>query len=635
MLIVSFSIFLISSNKNGLSNAPSIEMQDGKDDIDKIDICPKPANSDVFLEPLFSNITNIVYYQGVNQTGDLDSLKYVDDDKFLIAPTLDSGKYKFDISFQFELDLDTYPLAYYDLYLFLDIDAPLFENELVYFQGNQSYDWKNITTINTNATHLKYIFMEKCIEFRIYAQIDKIKLISIDRIRFMLAHNGMFDPFFYIGNDNYAVSSRDDEVFSEDPNWWVSFPDNDWIYQKDTLDDPAKTEIQIIMYLESDNVVRVVECSDLSIYFNWTSSSSNPGILVCNTYIFNYGTKIWDPAETHVNVNQFYAVNWTSDVNNNIHNYIIDLRWAFKIFSIVDGTPDETEIYLHNCTANIKALHDFNYYPDVNLSSSPSTPIASLGEFNITANVGANGSSTINSVKYCMFSESWSSGWNDMDFFAGDEYYKELDTADLDITNYTVLVNATDSSGLSTYEFLDIELNNTRPEIQFVDLDSEINPVNKLNNYELQVLVNDLEDDSYENVSIMLYNKTNHAQFAEWQDMNPSGTSGSYNFVFDPIDFSGGIYTLTVRAADAKGYGYNSTKIIMPTEVKDTRLIADDDDDDDDLRDQITLLSWGIVGLGILSAASIFANITYVFLRKKGRLEDLKNKILKRKRKEN
>lgn len=644
VLIASFQIFLTSLNKTGNNNVLSIENHDAKANNDEITIYPKSAksaNSEIVLEPLFSNITNVLYNQGVIQKGDLDSLKYIDDDKYLIAPTLDAGKYKFDVRFQFDVDLGFYPSRYYELYLYLDIDAPQFENELVYFQVNQSFAWKTIATISSNETHIERLFIEDCFEFRIYAEIDIIKMISIDRIRFMHAHTGRFDPYFYIENE-VCTDISGMFIIIEDPNWWVSFPDDDVIYQKDTsTSDPyaVMTMLSIIMDLGSDNIAEFVECTDLQVYFNWTSSTPTLSQQISGR-IWNWEDLDWDFQKTETILNQYYTFNWASDINSNINSYINEnLRWRVQITSFAIGSAPavETEVWLHESTANVKVKPDCDY-PDINISSSPSSPISTLGKFNISANVSANpSSSTITSVKYTIFNETWSSGWNDMNFLAGDEYYKEFDIDNLDLDNYTVLVNVSDSSGLSTYEFLEIELNNSRPEIQFVDLNADINRIEKLHNYELKVLVNDLECDICENVSLMFYNETNHAQFAKWQNMTCFEPSGCYNYIFNPVDFSGGLYTITVRAADPKGFGYNSTKLIMPTEVKDTIYLItgddDDDDDDDRLKDQNALLLWGVVGLGILSVALIFTNIIYIFLRKKSKTRDFKNRILKKKRK--
>jgi len=223
-----------------------------------------------------------------------------------------------------------------------------------------------------------------------------------------------------------------------------------------------------------------------------------------------------------------------------------------------------------------------------------------------------------------------------MNNLAGDDYYKTFDAMNLNNGNYTVWVNVTDSSGLSTYNFTEIEIFNSRPLIHFKELIDGNNIVDKLYNYEITAIVNEIESNLYDNVSIMLYNSIGEPQYTKWQDMSTTDELHHYKFKFDPIDHGKGTYSISVRAKDAKGYGDNSTTLIMPSSLFEgggTIIIESDDDDDDSEVQDNTLLIWGVFGLAIASGASILANIVSIFLRRKGKTRDLKNNILKKKRK--
>ncbi|MFX1453731.1 MAG: hypothetical protein ACFFDB_00015 [Promethearchaeota archaeon] len=548
-----------------------------------------------FPEDYFQNITNIEFKNGSLISGDLNSLVFEEDgDKLIINPTPITSYYYYDVRFQFS-DLDSYPMDYYDLYIYLDIDAPLFESEKVYFQvktvDGLDYKWDTLFTIGNNATQIERYYIQRGYEFRIYAQITSVKQISIDRIRFLPAHTGSFISTLFTIDDtilDYYQLPYDSIPFSAPDDWWEIGGSYIKCWGNAILGTWASSGVDIEMNLTNAKIIdfKQPNSEDILVYLSH-------GILGTTGYrdifIWNYTQSDWnfinrDTTSFATYENLTYGLDGITikdmiNRNESGQNY-----WRFKVDARVDGkgagnSDPESHLNLYEVISNVKvdayeiAGQD---YPEIDLLyTDPSTPITSVN-FDVRARVYPRMTgSTITKVRCLLMNSTWKAPkWETMDYIGGDVYSINFKTEDYTLGDYTVWVEVIDSKGLSTFDVIDITLKNERPRISFTTPSEENEKVSQLYGYDIIVNIVDPELEDYFNVSFKFYKNDPENPLIDWSNMTRIATTSYWNFTIDPINYTNGLYHIIVRASDYLGYGYNETIILIENNAPQVDILS-------------------------------------------------------------
>ncbi|MFX1453875.1 MAG: hypothetical protein ACFFDB_00735 [Promethearchaeota archaeon] len=544
----------------------------------------------VFPDEYYENITQIDIDYGNIKSGSEESLKFRDNETLELYPEEILGNYYYEIYFHFNTDLNTYTLDFYDLFLYLDILEPE-DPTIVSFQGYIELQWSSLYTITEDPIHLSNEFIEKCTDFRLYANIPSNKTIKIDRIRLLFAHQNPFPfkPFLSIDSHYVNLSSSSPNPSENDDDWWLDENDDLDIYQykKSTSESLQYTELyfDVIYDVGNGKIIDLAQVKDYTLYAQYNSFGYwNLGTHEANAWIYDYTDGSWDFKKKFA-FNQISGKNYTTDLAANPEKYIYeedgDWKSSFWVQSKTQkgGSYIWVDIYLWiKGFSNYIEINGYDFegfdYPDIEITTDPISPISYLGDFDIiaTATPGFQ-TSTITTTSCFISNSTWSSGWLNMGYSGGNDWRQTFNSLDFQSGNYSVWVNTTDSSGLSTLNVYPFVINNSRPEINFIT-PKPFDKITELYNYNINVSITDLESDIIGTPQISLYQNISNP-LINWTDMEQLDILKPYwNFTIDPINFSNGLYYIKVRANDTKGYGYNEISVNIQNNPPNITIIS-------------------------------------------------------------
>ncbi len=103
---------------------------------------------------------------------------------------------------------------------------------------------------------------------------------------------------------------------------------------------------------------------------------------------------------------------------------------------------------------------------------------------------------------------------------------------------------------------------NYQPEINFTSPSQSNELISQFNDYDINVSISDPELDSYNNVSVRIYNNVTNP-ILNWTNMTQVGSTDQWTHTIQPIMYPNDQYIVEVRAADDLGYAYKSISILV------------------------------------------------------------------------
>ena len=516
---------------------------------------PKFPNNNNYLEypeEFYTLITDYNVIKGTILAGDLNSLNKVDNNDLTIQTNLDSGLNKINVEFNYGCDLNfqSFPMDYYDGYLYVDIDSSnLNPNDIIYFQGYThngiEYEWKNIFSFKGGPIHIQSLNFSRVFKFRIVANLRDAESIFVDRIAIINAHQGSFeiilDKIISFTNDAswlaYIESSSD---------WYKTFGDNQRWVTTSSFYDTAWIEagVDMTMYLEDGYLIKVKQISNgadgLQFHYHvtigigyWYEDGGYLGHST-DTYLYSkskgmelvnsqgggqfsvYGGSSYSSAFYDQDINLRLGNYISQNLQDYIYSNVLTQKNWFKYRSntrsgrIADQSYWWVKNFQDYASINLSVV-GFGFsgrdYPNINNirtipnSFFPSAPINVIGKsgvFELLADVSSGHKNSVvpsNGVKFFIQGDSWNSGWNDMSYKFGTTWNAQINPRNLGMPfgNYSVFVKATDSMGLSTLSSYNFSYYNEVPKINFV-APKENECINQPNNYKFQVLITDFEN---------------------------------------------------------------------------------------------------------------------------------------------
>ena len=139
--------------------------------------------------------------------------------------------------------------------------------------------------------------------------------------------------------------------------------------------------------------------------------------------------------------------------------------------------------------------------------------------------------------------------------------------------NNTIKINITSAadfnpSGFPGVDYFDTWIEtffigvNYQPDINFTSLSQSNELISQLYDYDINVSISDPELDSYNNVSVRIYNNITNP-ILNWTNMTQVGSTDQWTHTIQPILFPNDQYIVEVRAADDLGYAYKSISILI------------------------------------------------------------------------
>ena len=139
--------------------------------------------------------------------------------------------------------------------------------------------------------------------------------------------------------------------------------------------------------------------------------------------------------------------------------------------------------------------------------------------------------------------------------------------------NNTIKINITSAadfnpSGFPGVDYFDTWIEtffigvNYQPDINFTSLSQSNELITQLYDYDINVSISDPEIDSYDNVSVRIYNNVINP-ILNWTYMTQIGSTDQWTHAIQPNLFPNDQYTVEVRAKDDLGYAYKSISILI------------------------------------------------------------------------
>ena len=168
------------------------------------------SNDHEFLPDInWTFINRVDFISGNNDTiNNITDLQFDDNNTYDITGNWTGTQWEYEIYFSYEVDLNTYQLDYYDIYLFLDIEQPIVQSGLIEIQTNSSYSWVNFANITNQPIRIEECFLERTTNFRLIGVTSTEKVIKINRIALILVHEGSFDYITHIRTSSLRYFRR-------------------------------------------------------------------------------------------------------------------------------------------------------------------------------------------------------------------------------------------------------------------------------------------------------------------------------------------------------------------------------------------------------------------------------------------
>jgi hypothetical protein len=546
-----------------------------------------------FPEDYILNITSVKFIKGQNEsTNSLEELNLLDNNLYEVKGEWNGTHYEYEILFNFEVDLDNIWMEYYDLRYYLQI-KPSINAEAVDFQANLSLNWETIHTITNTPINVNESYLNDCLGFRLFGYTSSQKIISIDRLIYFVLHNAkslVLDQF-----ESSAINSHSETGYATG-NVISTF-----IYHPDFyLLNPSRYIFSSVMGFGSGQYSDILLDCNISLEkgnYLWLGNITElwgnvfiqyigvTGVAYYYHSLYNYTTSSWNQNFSGTKSADWVGnvlMNWTSLVKNQDHSHVLDYNNTirFKTTSHIDGI---TQTIVHNqFKIEIEVNgYDFEYsdYPEIaDIYTVPTSPISTFETFSINANVNPKlRNCDIQNVKYYLKNTTWNSGWLDLDWEGGNVWSKDFDALDYELGNYTVWINATDTKGFSTLDSYDFSIENARPRIKFYTPDVDLEKVDQLYNYNINISVIDLESDLVfdKDVQFQMYPLGDEANpVINWTGMERQSVSEFFNYSINPINFVNGLYVIKARANDTRGYGYGEIEVNIINNAPNITIIS-------------------------------------------------------------
>ncbi len=573
----------------------------------------------------FENITDIEEVVGYNVSGtkstNLNFLKW-DDNKYYTVrpePVLLEGN-QFDIRFRYasisssnySMDLD-YPLDYYDVYLYAQIEGINYPSKMVCLQAFMTDKWVNISeNLGYNYININGSFLERAFEFRIYGKVDTLERnLYIDRIRLVLAHKGTYkinlnhinvpdgNDWGNLGNLKGVTCT---EVMYEGGDM-----DQTWNYPSTWYDEYSSSETNHCGRRKySDGYVKIAQAYSINpeetgniiwikkgrIEYAGSYDTLNAYSNNYHQYLYDYSTGNW--FTTYSTQNDYIEGGfWSYRIQDGIFldynvagqaasNFINSNGiWGIRVYGSTYRHNDEyARVILNDDFAaywlNVQGYgfskHD---YPIISIGTTVGdgdiiTPISS---FQVKADISTIYTGrTINKASYLFVKndeESWNDyTWKSLTYNSGIEKWlsADLNAAHFTDGNYSIWVMANDTAGLSSCSKWDVQILQNRPQVVFNSPDPNIIPYESYPgkaNYLVNVTINDQKEyDSY-GVFLKIFNEKKE-NVSDWLSMNRvSPYKDDWTLIIDPCNYGLGLFYLTARACDEIGLGYGYSKIMF------------------------------------------------------------------------
>lgn len=535
---------------------------------------PQEEEEDQFPEDFYSYITSIDITKGNIVSGDKDDLK-ADDNEYLV---INGGD--FDIVFNYDVNLEKYPLDYYDIYFNLDIDN-VGGGDIVEFQIYKDYAWEKLADISSSPIHLERQYLDRTIKFRLYGDPSGTRTFSFDRMNLILTHSGKDNGFTWIEGEmlfwtitdvrhiGFTTEAYSSDITLERPYWYEG---NLPFYQRSEGIGSADTSVDITMEIGGmdGTVTEYTEFNDLTIGVHW--SHADKGTHYLRGYLWNYDTNSWD-SNSKIQINdqselKSNTFNWAdkySNVLEHTEDYINNnFEWRFKIEShIEDGSPLTlyTQVELIDSEIEFKGVgygFDKIDYNDIDVWLEPFSPIDKPYEFIIYANITQHlvydsnfkPFETIDPEYNIIDMETgWERGWKDMNLDSGTTWMKEFDDIDFDVGKYTIWVRCglkTDNDDFISYKAIEVEFRSRTTNIEFIN-PTPYSTITQLSNYDITVFVDTEDWYDIDGVKLKLYDDSH--TYIDWQDMTDVG-SDYFEYTIDPKDYPNGLYHIQANATD-------------------------------------------------------------------------------------
>ncbi|GAG75560.1 unnamed protein product, partial [marine sediment metagenome] len=261
-------------------------------------------------------INSVEIISGSNdKINNLTDLQFDDDNTYDITGEWTGFQWEYEIYFSYEINLTRYQLDYYDIYLFLDIKQPSIPSGVLEFQTYSSYNYTNLINIFNHPIRIEAHLLERTTKFRLIGNTDLEKIIKIDRMALILAHEGFFNyttqvSFSTLENINLYVTHPPPRIayLVFDPLWFVAaVKDEDYTYTSSSCMNTvvfgigaASIILDIRMYMDFDfsgGTMTNINSGEFAIKHFWdiTTEHSISSSGLNNLYIRWNNPLNWDP----------------------------------------------------------------------------------------------------------------------------------------------------------------------------------------------------------------------------------------------------------------------------------------------------------------------------------------------------
>jgi len=494
------------------------------------------------------------------KVNDITDLQFKDDNTYDITGNWTGTQWEYEVYFSYEVDLHTYQLDYYDIYLFLDIDTigiPI-KSDLIEFHTYSSYKYKHLINITDQPINMEGCFLERTTKFRLIGETSTEKIIKIDRIALVLTHEGRIDYTTRVNVsslENLTIGTfpsgwKSGEVNDFNPNWFAD--DGDFQYAwfgcqlellPDTWGDSSYGYAYVIavirMYMDFDfsgGVITSINSGEFNIKHSLTFWRSGPaGIHRGINTLAIWNSSNWDTrisrninlpipsgqAYTYTNTDvlcssAYFRTYWDKLlILNGYDSYL-----KFRDFAWCNGTGGggagglppfvpgyiwvDTRLEYASCFFSFNGYNFSNpkndYLRFLDIRTEPLPPIIPpLTEtFDLVATVSKGFNNIgVQNVEFLIANDSWNSGWASLSHTDENEWKSTLNTADFELGKYNVWLKGTDHNGYTSLEQFEIELKNGQPQIEFLTPSEDFEVVTQLYDYTICTNIIDPEGELF------------------------------------------------------------------------------------------------------------------------------------------
>ncbi len=169
------------------------------------------------------------------------------------------------------------------------------------------------------------------------------------------------------------------------------------------------------------------------------------------------------------------------------------------------------------------------------------------------------------SVEYRMYNETEDivKDWTVMNPIEDtEEWNDEINPIDFGNGKYKFEFKVSDSQGTG-YSYSYVNFDNKPPDVTF-NLPSKLGIIYDVLPIKFNVSVSDVEENPFDNVSLMIYNSTQDPFYSLWQNLTNQESTDNWLYDINPLDFEEEEdYTLKIRVKDHYGFSYNEQSFLF------------------------------------------------------------------------